>query len=51
VTDRGRERLEARRAGRTARLQERLQALDPDERSALAAALPVLRKLTEGSLS
>jgi DNA-binding MarR family transcriptional regulator len=51
VTDRGRERLEARRAARTARLQERLVALDPDERGALAAALPVLRKLAEGSLS
>ena len=51
LTDHGRERLEARRAGRTARLQERLQALDPDERGALTAALPVLRKLTEGSPS
>jgi DNA-binding MarR family transcriptional regulator len=51
LTDRGSERLQARRGARAARLQERLEALDPDERSALAAALPVLRKLTEGSLS
>jgi DNA-binding MarR family transcriptional regulator len=51
VTERGRERLESRRAARTARLQERLQALAPDEHDALAAALPVLHKLTEGSLS
>jgi DNA-binding MarR family transcriptional regulator len=46
VTDRGRERLEARRRDRTARLEERLGALSPDERAALAAALPVLDKLT-----
>ncbi len=51
VTDRGRDRLDARRAARAARLQERLDALDSDEREALAAALPVLHKLTEGSLS
>jgi DNA-binding MarR family transcriptional regulator len=46
ITNRGVERLDARRAARTARLQERLDALDPDERATLAAALPVLDKLT-----
>jgi DNA-binding MarR family transcriptional regulator len=51
LTDRGREQLQARRAARAARLQERLRALDSDERAQLAAALPVLHKLTEGSLS
>jgi DNA-binding MarR family transcriptional regulator len=49
VTDRGRERLDARRKARTARLEERLRALDPDERAALAAALPVIDKLIERS--
>jgi DNA-binding MarR family transcriptional regulator len=49
ITDRGRERLDARRRARTARLEERLRALSPDERAALSAALPVLGKLTERS--
>jgi DNA-binding MarR family transcriptional regulator len=49
ATARGRERLDARRRARTARLQERLQALGPDERAALTAALSVLDKLTERS--
>jgi DNA-binding MarR family transcriptional regulator len=47
ITPRGHDRLQARRQARTARLEERLRALDPDERAALAAALPVLDKLTE----
>jgi len=51
ITSRGRERLEARRRARTARLEERLRALDDDERAALAAALPVLDKLIERSTS
>ena len=51
ITTRGLERLEARRRARTARLEERLRALDPAERAALAAALPVLDKLNERSTS
>jgi DNA-binding MarR family transcriptional regulator len=51
ITERGVERLDARRAARTARLQERLDALEPTERAALAAALPAMHKLTEGSLT
>jgi DNA-binding MarR family transcriptional regulator len=47
ITPRGRERLDARRQARTARLEERLRALDPDERAVLAAALPVIDKLIE----
>jgi DNA-binding MarR family transcriptional regulator len=47
ITARGRERLDARRQARTARLEERLRALTPDERDALAAALPVIDKLIE----
>jgi DNA-binding MarR family transcriptional regulator len=49
ITPRGKERLAARRRARTARLEERLKALDPQERAALAAALPVLDKLIERS--
>jgi DNA-binding MarR family transcriptional regulator len=49
ITDEGRERLELRRAARTAVLETRLEALDGDERAALAAALPALDKLIEGS--
>jgi DNA-binding MarR family transcriptional regulator len=51
LTDRGRERLEERRTVRVALLDDRLAALDPDERAALHAALPVLDKLIEGSHS
>jgi DNA-binding MarR family transcriptional regulator len=51
VTDQGRERLEARRAQRVARLEARLAALEPGEREALHAALPALDKLIEGSAS
>ena len=39
--------LEDLRARRTALLADRLAALDPADRSALAAALPVLRRLTD----
>jgi DNA-binding MarR family transcriptional regulator len=49
LTADGRARLEARRAARTALLAGRLAGLDDDERAALAAALPVLDKLAEGS--
>jgi DNA-binding MarR family transcriptional regulator len=49
ITDRGRERLEERRAQRVALLAERVDALDADERRALLAALPVLDKLTDWS--
>jgi DNA-binding MarR family transcriptional regulator len=49
LTHRGRERLEARRRRRTARLQEQLSALDADECAALAAALPVFDKLADRS--
>jgi hypothetical protein len=37
------------RAARAALLDARLAGLTADERAALAAALPVLNKLTEGS--
>jgi DNA-binding MarR family transcriptional regulator len=46
ITDHGQERLEARRGVRTARLEERLQALEPEDRAAIAAALPALDRLT-----
>jgi DNA-binding MarR family transcriptional regulator len=49
ITAEGRERLEARRAVRTALLADRLAGLDAAERETLAAALPVLDKLAEGS--
>src|SRR3954471_21884549 len=49
ITAEGLKRLEARRATRTALLADRLAVLDERERSTLAAALPVLDKLTEGS--
>jgi DNA-binding MarR family transcriptional regulator len=48
ITDRGRERLEARRAARVAVLDDRLAALDATERETLRAALPVLDKLIGG---
>jgi DNA-binding MarR family transcriptional regulator len=51
VTDQGLERLEARRVARVAVLDERLRALDAAEREVLVAALPVLDKLTEGSIT
>jgi DNA-binding MarR family transcriptional regulator len=50
ITDRGRERLEARRRVRTARLEERLRGLDPGERAAIAAALPALDRLGDRGL-
>jgi DNA-binding MarR family transcriptional regulator len=45
LTDEGRERLAAMRATRAAAMDERLAALEPEEREALAAALPALDKL------
>jgi DNA-binding MarR family transcriptional regulator len=49
ITDRGRERLEERRAQRVAVLAERVGALDAGDREVLHAALPVLDKLTDWS--
>jgi DNA-binding MarR family transcriptional regulator len=46
LTDEGRSRLQRIRDARAAAIEERLATLDPDEREALAAALPVLAKLT-----
>jgi DNA-binding MarR family transcriptional regulator len=48
ITDAGREVLAARRAQRTAALEARLAALDPEQRAALAAALPALHALSTG---
>lgn len=45
LTTEGRERLHAGRQARIARLTRELEALTDDERSALAAALPVLGRL------
>jgi DNA-binding MarR family transcriptional regulator len=45
LTGEGRSRLQRIRDARAAAIEERLAALDPDERDALAAALPVLAKL------
>jgi DNA-binding MarR family transcriptional regulator len=45
LTDEGRERLAAMRAGRAAAVDERLAVLEPEERAALAAVLPALDKL------
>ena len=47
LTESGLERLEAMHAARTAVLEARLATFTADERAALAAALPVLRKLTQ----
>jgi DNA-binding MarR family transcriptional regulator len=49
ITDAGREILAARRAQRAAVLQERLAALTPEQRAALAAAVPALNALSTGS--
>jgi DNA-binding MarR family transcriptional regulator len=46
LTDGGRARLERMREARAGALERRLDALDPEERAVLAAALPVLDKLT-----
>jgi DNA-binding MarR family transcriptional regulator len=48
ITDAGRATLAARHAARAAFLQARLDALDPSQRDALAAALPALHALTPG---
>jgi DNA-binding MarR family transcriptional regulator len=48
ITDAGREVLAARRAERAAALEARLAALDPEQRAALAAALPALHALSTG---
>jgi DNA-binding MarR family transcriptional regulator len=48
ITDAGREVLAARRAQRAAALEGRLAALEPEQRSALAAALPALHALSTG---
>jgi DNA-binding MarR family transcriptional regulator len=48
LTDAGRERLAAMRAGRTAVVEERLKALTADERALLESALPALDKLIDG---
>ncbi len=45
LTAEGRERLQRIRSDRDAFLEHRLRNLDPDDRAALAAALPVLRGL------
>jgi DNA-binding MarR family transcriptional regulator len=49
LTADGAERLEVRRAGRTAVLADRLAGLDAGERAALERALPALDKLIERS--
>jgi DNA-binding MarR family transcriptional regulator len=46
ITDAGRALLAARRAARAANLGERLAALEPAQRDALAAALPALTALS-----
>ena len=46
LTASGRERLEEMHAARTAQLEARLADFTADERAVLAAALPLLRKLT-----
>jgi DNA-binding MarR family transcriptional regulator len=47
LTSKGRERLEARRLVRMARLQERLDGLTGEELAALIAAIPAMDRLTE----
>jgi DNA-binding MarR family transcriptional regulator len=51
ITDEGRATLARRRAARAAVLEERIAALDPSARAALAAALPVLHDLADPSPS
>ncbi len=48
LTDAGRARLAAMRAGRAAVLDERLRALTAEQREHLESALPALDKLIEG---
>lgn len=48
ITEAGREVLARRHAQRAAAVAELLGELSPDEEAALAAALPVLRRLTGG---
>jgi DNA-binding MarR family transcriptional regulator len=48
LTDAGRERLAAMRAGLAAVVEERLRALTADERALLESALPALDKLIQG---
>ena len=50
LTPAGLEMLQTLRAHRTAWLAARLDALTPDERAAIAAAIAPLRQLTEGEL-
>ena len=47
ITDDGLELLERSRRNRRAIVERQLELLDPDERAALAAALPALGKLTQ----
>jgi DNA-binding MarR family transcriptional regulator len=47
LTDAGRDALARRSARRTAAMEARLQHLSPAERKALAAALPVLERLSQ----
>ena len=49
ITPEGLERLRAIRDARATAMEARLAALDPEERAALATALPVLDKLIEGA--
>jgi DNA-binding MarR family transcriptional regulator len=49
ITSDGLERLLAIREARAAAMDARLSALDPEEREALAAVIPVLDKLIEGA--
>jgi DNA-binding MarR family transcriptional regulator len=48
ITTGGLERLLGIRAARAEAMEARLAALDPEDRAALAAAIPVLDKLIEG---
>lgn len=47
LTDAGRALIERRRSSRAAALQELLDQLNPDERAAVAAAIPALQRLVE----
>jgi len=47
ITDRGRDVMQRRREARTQRLNDLIATLDADDRTAIAAALPALHRLTE----
>ena len=51
ITAAGRRLLDERRLARAATLGARLDALDPDERAALADAVPILARLAEAAVA